>query len=307
MMLAHTSSIEGSAPHVLQSVLPMLPTNSILAQSYTNSLDPHVIFHTELESNWTSCLMTLIGHSNLVHAVAPSPDRGLLASASDDKTIKLWDPHTGEHLRTLEGHSDWVTSVAFSPDGLLASGSDDKTIKLWNPHTGEHLRILEGHSYGGTSVAFSPDGGLLASASSDKTIKLWDPHTGDLRTLEGHSDWVRSVAFSPDGGPLASASSDRLRPMTTSLCEDGQGHTLIHDAYTGQLVQTQGEISFPVAGDQNFLTLENHWICHGVAHIFHFPSCFSISTWKLRGSLVCFGSQAGQVLILDISNAINIV
>src|SRR5258708_19172905 len=221
MMLAHTSSIEGSAPHVLQSVLPMLPTNSLLAQSYTNSLDPHVIFHTELESNWTSCLMTLIGHSDLVQAVAPSPDRGLLASASDDKTIKLWDPHTGEHLRTLEGHSDWV----------------------------------------------------------------------------------RSVAFSPDGGPLAPAPSDSLRPMTSSLCvysEDRQGHTLIHDAYTGQLVQTQGEISFPVAGDQNFLTLENHWVCHGVAHIFHLPSSFSISTWKQRGSLVCFGSQAGQVLILDI-------
>jgi len=262
-MLAHTSSIEGSAPHVLQSVLPMLPTNSLLAQSYTNSLDPHVIFHTELESNWTSCLMTLIGHSDLVQAVAPSPDRGLLASASDDKTIKLWDPHTGEHLRTLEGHSDWVRSVAFSPDG-----------------------------------------GLLASASSDKTIKLWDPHTGEhLRTLEGHSDWVRSVAFSPDGGPLAPAPSDSLRPMTSSLCvysEDRQGYTLIHDAYTGQLVQTQGEISFPVAGDQNFLTLENHWVCHGVAHIFHLPSSFSISTWKQRGSLVCFGSQAGQVLILDI-------
>src|SRR5258705_323267 len=158
---------------VLQSVLLMLPTNSLLAQSYTNSLDSHVIFHTELESNWTSCLMTLIGHSDLVQAVAPSPDGGLLASASSDKTIKLWDPHTGEHLRTLEGHSSWVTSVAFSPDGgLLASGSDDKTIKLWDPHTGEHLRTLEGHSYGVKSVAFSPDGGLLASAYSDKTIKL---------------------------------------------------------------------------------------------------------------------------------------
>src|SRR5260221_7460618 len=168
MMLAHTSSIEGSAPHVLQSVLPMLPTNSILAQSYTNSLDPHVIFHTELESNWTSCLMTLIGHSNLVHAVAPSPDRGLLASASDDKTIKLWDPHTGEHLRTLEGHSDWVTSVAFSPDGgLLASASSDKSIKLWDPHTVEYLSTLDVHSIYDTYTAHSPHTEVLPSAPSD--------------------------------------------------------------------------------------------------------------------------------------------
>src|SRR5260370_29698611 len=144
MMLAHTSSIEGSAPHVLQSVLPMLPTNSLLAQSYTNSLDPHVIFHTELESNWTSCLMTLIGHSDLVQAVAPSPDRGLLASASDDETIKLWDPHTGEHLRTLEGHSSRVRSVAFSLDGgLLASAPHDNTITLSYSHSVDSLETLD--------------------------------------------------------------------------------------------------------------------------------------------------------------------
>src|SRR5258708_6029249 len=166
MMLAHTSSIEGSAPHVLQSVLPVLPTNSLLAQSYTNtnSLDSHVIFHTELESNWSSCLMTLIGHSSPVMVVAPSPDGGLLASASSDKTITVVESNTGEYLRTLVGHSRSVTFVAFSPDGgLLASASSDRTIKLWDP-TGEHLRTLQGHSYGVKSVSFSSDGGLLASA-----------------------------------------------------------------------------------------------------------------------------------------------
>src|SRR5258707_1136152 len=166
MMLAHTSSIEGSAPHVLQSVLPILPTNSLLAQSYTNSLDSHVILHTELESNWSSCLMTLIGHSGPVRVVASSPDGGLLASASYDKTIMLWDPHTGEQLRTLQGHYDPVRYVTFSPDGgYLASASDDMTIKLWDPCTGEHLRTLQGHSHWVEYVAFSPDGGLLASAS----------------------------------------------------------------------------------------------------------------------------------------------
>ena len=201
MLLANASSIEQSAAHVLQSVLPILPTNSLLRQSYTNPLDCHAICIKGLESNWSSCLMTLREHSGEVTTVVPSPDGGLLASASDDKTIKLWDPHTGEHLRTLEGHSSRVTSVAFPPDGgLLASASWDDTIKLWDPHTGEHLRTLEGHSDEVTSVAFSPDGGLLASASEDRTIKLWDPHTGEhLRALEGHSSDVTSVAFSPDG------------------------------------------------------------------------------------------------------------
>src|SRR5258705_6337449 len=169
MLLAHASSIEQSAAHVLQSVLPFLPTNSLLGQSYTNPLDCHVICIKGLESNWSSCLMNLREHLDQVTTVVSSQDGGLLASASRDKTIKLWDPHTGECLRTLEGHSFSVISVAFSPDGgLLASGSWDGTIKLWDPHTGEHLRTLEGHSSEVTSVAFSPDGGLLASASRDK-------------------------------------------------------------------------------------------------------------------------------------------
>src|SRR5258705_2653152 len=100
---------------VLQSVLPMLPTNSLLAQSYTNSLDSHVIFHTELESNWTSCLMTLIGHSDLAQALAPSPDGGLLASASSDKTIKLQDPLKGLDLRPQDGEYARQPSERQSP------------------------------------------------------------------------------------------------------------------------------------------------------------------------------------------------
>ncbi|KAJ5778340.1 hypothetical protein N7520_001586 [Penicillium odoratum] len=116
----------------------------------------------------------------------------------------------GSTLQTLEGHSGWVRSVAFSPDGLtLASGSDDNTIKLWDTATGTQRQTLEGHSGSVGSVAFSPDGLTLASGSDDNTIKLWDTATGTQRqTLKGHSDWVRSVAFSPDGLTLASGSED---------------------------------------------------------------------------------------------------
>ncbi|KAK3946786.1 hypothetical protein QBC32DRAFT_329042 [Pseudoneurospora amorphoporcata] len=116
-----------------------------------------------------------------------------------------------EGLLTLEGHSDSVSSVAFSPDGQrLASGSWDKTIKIWDPASGSCLQTLEGHSGYVSSVAFSPDGQRLASYSDDKTIKIWDPASGScLQTLEGHSDSVRSVAFSPDGQRLASGSWDK--------------------------------------------------------------------------------------------------
>jgi WD40 repeat protein len=135
----------------------------------------------------------------------------LLASGSEDKTVKLWDVASGRELRTLCGHSSFVLSVAFSPDGrILASGSWDGTVKLWDVASGRELRTLSGHSSFVLSVAFSPDGRILASASDDKTVKLWDVASGrELRTLSGHSSAVLSVAFSPDGRMLASGSGDK--------------------------------------------------------------------------------------------------
>ncbi|MBG1271190.1 serine/threonine-protein kinase [Nostoc sp. WHI] len=155
----------------------------------------------------------LNGHSSDVNSVAFSPDSTTLASASDDKTIKLWNLANKAEIRTLEGHSSWIWTVAFSPNSkALASGSADKTIKLWNLETGKLIRTLEGHTDGVSSVTFSPDGKTLASgsASQDKTIKLWNLQTGKLiRTLEGHTNGVPSVVFSPDGMTLASGSWDK--------------------------------------------------------------------------------------------------
>jgi len=178
-----------------------------------------------------TCVSTLQGHTSPVSAIALLPqgmertgsDRlphllptsarngQLLASSSDDRTIKLWDLKRGECLQTLWGHQGCVQSLAVSPDGsLLASGSHDHTIKFWEWRSGECLQTLEGHMHRVKSVAFSPQGLLLASGSDDHTVKLWEMQTGVcLRTLEGHQDWVLSVAFSPDGQWVASASGDR--------------------------------------------------------------------------------------------------
>ncbi|KAK3946807.1 hypothetical protein QBC32DRAFT_387713 [Pseudoneurospora amorphoporcata] len=134
-------------------------------------------------------------------------------------------------LQTLEGHSNDIGSVAFSPDGQrLASGSWDKTIKIWDPASGSCLQTLEGHSGSVHSVAFSSNGQRLASGSSDKTIKIWDLASEScLQTLEGHSDYVGSIAFSPDGQRLASGSWDKTikiwDPVSGSCLQTLEGHS----------------------------------------------------------------------------------
>jgi len=82
---------------------------------------------------------------------------------------------SGREIRSLTGHSWYVTAVAFSPDGKLAlSGSDDKTLKLWEVKSGREIRSLTGHSWYVKAVAFSPDGKLALSGSYDETLKLWE-------------------------------------------------------------------------------------------------------------------------------------
>jgi WD40 repeat protein len=159
------------------------------------------------------------GHSNDVNSAAFSPDGKTIVSGSGgnyepwgefsrDNTLRLWNAATGQELRVLSGHSSFVLSVAFSPDGrTIVSGSADKTVKLWDAATGREIRTITGHSGDVNSVAFSPDGKTIVSGSEDKTLKLWDAATGrEIRTITGHSLGLRSVAFSPDGKTIVSSS-----------------------------------------------------------------------------------------------------
>ncbi len=154
-----------------------------------------------------------------VYELSFSPDGQTLASASGDRTIRLWNLNTSE-AQTLKGHNNDVLGVSFSPDGqTIASSSRDRTVKLWSKE-GTILQTFTGHKNDVWTVSFSPDSQMIASASSDNTVKLWDRNSNPLdQTLQGHRLEVKDISFSPNG-IIATASSDQtVRLWNTDTAE----------------------------------------------------------------------------------------
>jgi WD40 repeat protein len=176
-----------------------------------------------LESSGTPAAARLIDSAGVVQAVGLSPDRGVLAVAAADGTLRLWDVARpgrpvapGSFLAPKSGSPLYAT--AFSPDGrVLAAAGTAHTVSLWDVRDPRHpVRLgapLTGPAGTVYSLAFSPGGHILAAGSADETIRLWDmtdPRAPKpLATLTGPAGYVESVAFSPDGRVLAAGSADK--------------------------------------------------------------------------------------------------
>jgi WD40 repeat protein/serine/threonine protein kinase len=149
-----------------------------------------------------------------VGCVAFSSDSELLAAASDDGKIYVWNLSNREIRHTLPISNSLARSVTFSPDGgLLAAGGDDGLVRVWNNRSGSVLYVLSGHSAAACGVAFSPDSRILASAADDGRVHLWDAQSGTLRErgriqIGPYGGAICDVAFTPDGRHLVTANAN---------------------------------------------------------------------------------------------------
>ncbi|KAI8835163.1 putative platelet-activating factor acetylhydrolase isoform 1B alpha subunit [Chytriomyces cf. hyalinus JEL632] len=195
---------------------------------------------------------TLTAHRGPIAGMVFHPLYSVLATASEDASVKIFDVETGECERTLKGHTKAVNSVAFDFEErgsqLLASASSDLSIKIWDTASDyKCIRTLHGHSEIVSSVAFIYPGDLLVSASRDKTVKIWQLSNGIcMQTIYAHDDWVRMVVASEDGRVLASCSNDQSIVIsdvaTGDVLNKLQGHSHVVECVAFAPVSTSKTI-----------------------------------------------------------------
>ncbi|KAL2822904.1 WD40-repeat-containing domain protein [Aspergillus granulosus] len=230
-------------------------------------------------------------------------DLSLLQTSSEDIRVDSFDPEKLVTRVTLTGHSNYVRTLAFSPDGkLVASGSYDNTVRLWDSATGATRSTLTGHSDYVYTVAFSPDGKLVASGSGDKTVRLWDPATGAARsTLTGHSDYVPTVAFSPDGKLVASGSRDKTVRLWDPATGTARSTLTGHSGYVSTVAfSTDGKL---VASSSYDNTVRLWDSATGAARSMLTGHCGLVSTvaFSSDGKLVASSSGDGTVRLWDLA------
>jgi WD40 repeat protein len=223
------------------------------------------------------CRHRLKGHTSYVNAVVFSADGQLVASASDDETVRVWETATGMCRHELKGHTEEVNAVVFSADGqLVASASDDETVRLWETATGTCRYELTGHTRYVNAVVFSADGQLVASASYDKTVRVWETATGACRhELNSPHLYIDELTFSPDGSVLHTERGHILLPSDPNLMSPSE---LEEHAFS--------------------LSVEDQWVLRNTQRFLWLPFEYRTYTAAVFRDMVCLGCPSGRVALL---------
>ncbi|KAJ5751979.1 hypothetical protein N7520_008896 [Penicillium odoratum] len=175
--LYHQAAIKSFPLQVYASALVFSPAKSITRIQYQAQEPVWIVNHQDIGDEWSPCLQTLEGHSNSVKSVYFSHDSSFIASASSDRTVKIWDTSSGQCLTTLNGLNEAIVSLCLSHDSkILASASADSTIRIWN-RSSEKCRIKSADGRA-ISLVFSYDLKFIKARSTHNTTRLWDVNSG---------------------------------------------------------------------------------------------------------------------------------
>lgn len=233
-------------------------------------------------------IKTLTGHEEFesINSIVFSPGGNIIASASDDKTVRLWKPNTGILYQTLTTHTKSVNSVVFSADGRTLISAGDDGIRVWNSNTAESNDFI---AIPAVSVVFSPDGKTFVSGSSDG-IRVWDARTRELlKTIDGYSDSVSSVVYSPDGNTIVSGNLNNIIHMwdanTGELIKTLIGHT---DSVASVAISPDGNTIASGSSDKTIRLWDSHTATHRKTLTGHTGSVHSV-TFNPDGKILASG------------------
>ena len=228
------------------------------------------------------------GHTGIVNDIACSSDGKTVASASDDKTIRIWSAEDGECVRVLRGHRRGVVAVRYSANGQpLVSTSSDGTVRIWNIATGETETVLRSPNCG-SSFDISKDGTMIA-VGGEGAISVVSLPSGETRELTGHTKPVTALHFSPDGTRLVSTSYDqtaRIWDVKTGSCS----YVWQHDhVVTGTAITPDGQPAATVGFSKKLLLWD----------INRDNPIASIDMSPFGGNRCCFNSTGSEVYVAE--------